>query len=54
MQINEQETLDNLDPGEVFTRCLDAYQLEEPERTSLRLAYDEIIMSMGENDRNAE
>lgn len=53
-QINEQETLDNLDPGEVFTRCLDAYQLEEPERTSLRLAYDEIIMSMGENDRNAE
>ena len=53
-QIDDQETLDNLDPGEVFTRVLDAYQLEEPERTSLRLAYNEIIVDMGEIDRNAE
>ncbi len=51
---DEHETLDDLDPGEVFTRCLDSYQLDEPERTSLRLAYDEIILGMGEIDRNAE
>ena len=53
-QIDDKETLDNLDPGDVFTRCLDAHQLKEPDRTLLRLAYNEIIMGMGESDRNAE
>ena len=52
--IDDQETLDNLDPSDVFIRCLDAHQIEEPDRASLLLAYQQLVMRMVENDRNEE
>jgi len=51
---DDQETLDDLDENDVFIRCLDAHEVEEPDRTGLMLAYEEIMVSLRENDSNAE
>ena len=53
-RIDDQETLDDLNPMEVFNRCLDAHQVPEPERMSLVTAYEEIVREMVGNDINAE
>ena len=53
-RMHEDETLDDLDPDEVFNRCLDANQIEEPIRTELILAYKEITNTLVEQDINAE
>ncbi len=53
MRADDQETLDDLDQRDVFKRCLDAHEIEEPDRSSLLDAYDEIILSYRENDSNA-
>lgn len=53
-QADDQETLDDLDPRDVFSRCLDAHNIPEPDRNELFRAYEEIILTQSENDSNAE
>lgn len=50
----EEETLDELDAGEVFTRCLAAFEVPDEERGELRASYNEILKSLHEDDVNAE
>jgi exonuclease SbcD len=50
----ENESLDELDDSEVFSRCLDANDITEPEeRTILTETYREAIGSMSSEDSNA-
>jgi len=53
-RIGDQETLDDLNPQEVFNRCLDANEVAEPGRTMLVHAYEEIVNGMVGDDINAE
>ena len=48
--VNDDETLDDLEPGDVFQRCLEAYSIPEDERTDLVSTYDEIMNSLLEDD----
>lgn len=50
----EDETLDDLDAGDVFTRCLDAFEMPDEDRGELTVSYNEIIKSLHEDDVNAE
>jgi len=50
----EDETLDDLDPGDVFARCLDAFAVPAEERPELVASYNEIIKDVQEDDSNAE
>ena len=50
----EDETLDELDTGDVFTRCLDAFEVPDDDREELTSSYNEIIKSLHEDDVNAE
>jgi exonuclease SbcD len=50
----EEETLDDLDTGDVFTRCLDAFEVPDEDREELTASYNEIIRSLHEEDVNAE
>lgn len=50
--INEDETLDDLDAGDVFTRCLDAFEVPDEDREELTVSYNEIIKSFHEEDVN--
>lgn len=52
--IQEDETLDDLDAGDVFTRCLDAFDVPQEDRVELTASYNEIIQSLDEEDVNAE
>ncbi|MDD2459067.1 MAG: exonuclease SbcCD subunit D C-terminal domain-containing protein [Eubacteriales bacterium] len=52
--IHEAENLDDLDPSEVFDRCLDAGQIQDSERVELVAAYMEILRSLQEADQLAE
>jgi exonuclease SbcD len=52
--VAEDETLDDLDPGDVFARCLDAFDVPDEDRDELTASYDEIIRSIHEEDANAE
>ena len=53
-RLNENETLDDLDDSEVFSRCLDAFKITEPgERSILTETYREAIVSMADEDTNA-
>jgi exonuclease SbcD len=52
--IKDNETLDDLDTGDVFTRCLETFDLPEQDREALTASYDEIIQSLHEEDVNAE
>jgi exonuclease SbcD len=49
-----QETLEDLNPEEVFTRCLDTFAVTEEERQPLRDAYHEILLEMQDEDTLAE
>lgn len=49
----ENEALDKLDDSDVFNRCLDAYEITEPDRSLLVETYQEAIASMVNNDSNA-
>ncbi|PID74515.1 MAG: exonuclease sbcCD subunit D [Desulfobacterales bacterium] len=51
---SEDETLDDLDAGDVFTRCLDAFEVPDQEREELTACYDEIVRGLMEEDHNAE
>jgi len=48
----EDETLDDLDAGDVFTRCLDAFDVPNEDRVELTVSYNEIIKSLHEEDVN--
>ncbi|MCF6227169.1 MAG: exonuclease SbcCD subunit D C-terminal domain-containing protein, partial [Planctomycetes bacterium] len=52
--ISKNETLDDLDPGEVFTRFLDGANVSDEDRTELTATYKEAIKSLNEEDVNAE
>jgi len=52
--VEENETLDDLDVGDVFNRCLDAFDVQAEDREELTLSYNEIIKSLQEEDVNAE
>ncbi len=52
--VSEDETLDDLDAGDVFTRCLDAFEVPIEDRDELMVSYNEIIKSLHEEDVNAE
>ena len=52
--ISEDETLDDLDAGDVFTRCLDAFEVPDEDRKELTISYNEIIRDLMEEDKNAE
>ena len=48
------ETLDDLDAGDVFARCLAAFEVPDEEKEGLTASYNEIIRGLLEEDRNAE
>jgi exonuclease SbcD len=52
-QNHAEETLDDLDEEEVFTRCLAAHKITEDERPALLRAYREIRQSLHEEDKAA-
>ncbi|MCB1113011.1 MAG: exonuclease SbcCD subunit D C-terminal domain-containing protein [Chlamydiales bacterium] len=52
--VAEDETLDDLNAGDVFTRCLDAFEVPDEDREELTVSYNEIIKSLHEEDVNAE
>jgi len=52
--ISAAENLDELDPAEVFERCLDLSQIPDSERPELVAAYTEILKSLQEADLLAE
>ena len=52
-QLQEDETLDNLNADEVFARCLDAHEVPDAQRAGLTLAYAEIVSSLFEDDTQA-
>jgi len=48
--VTAEETLDDLEPTDVFSRCLDTYEVPEDERAELVLSYKEIIKDLLEED----
>jgi exonuclease SbcD len=52
--ITENETLDDLEVGDVFARCLDTFDVPAEDRKGLTNSYNEIITSLHEDDINAE
>ncbi len=50
--VSETETLETLDNAEVFERCLDIYEIEEPQRASLTETYKEAIALLQNADPN--
>ncbi|WP_289020154.1 exonuclease SbcCD subunit D C-terminal domain-containing protein [Desulfobacter postgatei] len=50
--VAEDETLDDLDAGDIFTRCLDAFEVPDEDREELTISYNEIIKSLHEEDVN--
>ncbi len=52
--VGEDETLDDLDAGDVFTRRLDAFEVPDEDREELTVSYNEIIKDLMEEDINAE
>ena len=52
--VAEDETLDDLDTSDVFSRCMDAFDVPEEDRKELTASYNEIIKSLHEEDINVE
>lgn len=53
-QIDTAETLDDLEPADVFARCLETHEIPEAQRPELTAAYAEILQTMQETDAKAE
>jgi exonuclease SbcD len=49
-----EEALDDLNPSEVFTRCLEAFEVPAESHTELTACYNEVLQSLQEADPNAE
>ncbi|MCK5034272.1 MAG: exonuclease SbcCD subunit D C-terminal domain-containing protein [Candidatus Sabulitectum sp.] len=52
--VSEDETLDDLEPGDVFQRCLDVFDVPVEEQAELTASYDEIVKALHEDDSNRE
>ena len=52
--ISVDETLVDLNTSDVFTRCLDTFDVPDEDRDDLTVSYNEIIKSLHEEDINAE
>jgi exonuclease SbcD len=52
--IAEYEPLDDLDTSDVFTRCLETFDVPDEDREELTVSYNEIIKDLMEEDINAE
>ena len=50
----EEKSLDELDPLEVFSRCLEVHEVPETQRSGLLAAHQEIVQQLAEEDRLAE
>lgn len=50
----KQETLDDLDPRDVFDRCLDAADVTNEDRKLLTASYNEIVTALMEEDKHAD
>ncbi|MDZ4261554.1 MAG: exonuclease SbcCD subunit D C-terminal domain-containing protein [Pseudomonadota bacterium] len=53
-QIDDDETLDDLDVNDVFARCLALHGVSEEQRPELLRAYQEALVSLYEDDLRAE
>lgn len=53
-QIHDHETLDDLDPDDVFHRCLAVHEVPETQRPGLLQAYQETLTSLDEEDVQAQ
>ncbi len=51
---DDNETLENLDPNQVFLRCLTAHDIPEENSEDLLLCYNEIMNELEVTDYNAE
>ena len=52
--MDAEETLDDLDVTDVFTRCLESHEIPDDQRPALFSAYQEIIVTLNEADPMAE
>jgi len=50
----DEETLDDLNPDDVFARCLTVFEVDDAEKSELTAAYQEIIQELQDSDKNAE
>lgn len=50
----QQETLEDLNVSEVFSRCLDAFEVSDQDRKELTAAYNEVLTGLYEEDNQAE
>lgn len=53
-QIKPDENLDDLDPTDIFKRCMDTYEVAEENRAELLNSYQEILNLIHEEDINKE
>lgn len=53
-QIHAEETLDDLNESDVFERCLAVHEVPEEQRPELVRAYQEIVLSLHDDDLQAE
>ena len=51
--IAEGETLDDLDTRDIFSRCMETFDVPDEDRSELIASYNEIIKSLHEEDVNA-
>ena len=52
--MSEDESLDDLDTSDVFTRCLETFDVPDEDRAELTASYNEIVKGVREGDHNAE
>jgi exonuclease SbcD len=52
-RISDDETLDDLDVQDVFTRCLDVYDVPREERPEMIRTYNEVIDDLLHEDKNS-
>lgn len=50
----DDDVLEDLNPDDVFQRCLDTYEVADEDKTLLINAYNEILQTLHEQDKNAE
>jgi len=53
-RIDSTETLDDLEPTDVFARCLEEYEIPADQRPALTASYAEILQTLHETDPNNE
>ena len=53
-RFQDDETLDDLDVGDVFERCLAIHAVPDEQRPDLVQSYNEIVHGLSEEDPNSE